>query len=191
LTFGAVLTGLAGRVLFPEMPTISRELFPSMITGLLVGVILAAIMSTVDSLLILLSSAVTRDLVQKVINPVISDHTLALIGRISTLIIGVCAVLIALSENQSIFWLVLFSWSGLGATFGPVVVCSLWWRKINLAGAAAGMLGGLSITVIWVIFIKEHAYNMYEAIPRFIGGFLLIFIVSLVTGKSTQELDSN
>jgi len=79
----------------------------------------------------------------------------------------------------------------LGATFGPVVVCSLWWRKINLAGAAAGMLGGFSITVIWVIFIKEHAYNMYEAIPGFIGGFLLIFIVSLVTGKSAQELDSN
>ena len=198
LTFGAFLTGLAGRVLFPDlsdpeliMPTISRELFPPMITGLLVVVILAAIMSTVDSLLILLSSAVTRDLVQKVINPVISDHTLALIGRISTLIIGVCAVLIALSENRAIFWLVLFSWSGLGATFGPVVVCSLWWRKINLAGAAAGMLGGFSITVIWVIFIKEHAYNMYEAIPGFIGGFLLIFIVSLVTGKSAQELDSN
>lgn len=190
-TFGAVMIGLAGRVLFPDladpelvMPTLSRELFSPVLTGLLVVVLLAAIMSTVDSLLILLSSAITRDLVQKIIKPDIPDRTLALIGRISTFLIGACAVLIALSENRAIFWLVLFSWSGLGATFGPIVCCSLLWRRVNLAGAVAGMLGGFVITVVWVVFIKQHTYGMYEAVPGFIGSLLLIIGVSLVTGKS-------
>ncbi len=196
-TFGAVLIGLAGRVLFPDlsdpeliMPTLSRELFSPVITGLLVVVLLAAIMSTVDSLLILLSSAVTRDLVQKIINPDIPDHTLAMIGRISTFFIGACGVLIALTENRAIFWLVLFSWSGLGATFGPIVLCSLLWRRVNRAGAIAGMLGGFIITIAWVALFKEHVYNMYEAIPGFTGGLLLIIIVSLLTGKSDQLQNS-
>ncbi|MFT5350723.1 MAG: sodium/proline symporter, partial [Gammaproteobacteria bacterium] len=162
-TLGAVLIGLAGRVLFPDladpelvMPTISRELFSPVMTGLLMVVLLAAIMSTVDSLLLLVSSAVTRDLLQKIINPDISDKTLALIGRISTLVIGLIAVLIALTENRAIFWLVLFSWSGLGVTFGPVVMCSLFWRRVTLAGAATGMLGGFLITILWVVVLKEH-----------------------------------
>jgi len=192
-TLGAVLIGLAGRVLFPDladpelvMPTLSRELFSPVITGLLVVVLLAAIMSTVDSLLILLSSAVTRDLVQKIINPDIPDRTLAMIGRVSTFVIGACAVLIALSENRAIFWMVLFTWSGLGATFGPIILCSLLWRRVNLAGAIAGMLGGFLITILWVVFVKEHVFGMYEAIPGMIGGLLIIIIVSLLTAKSVQ-----
>ncbi len=192
-TLGAVLIGLAGRVLFPDladpelvMPTLSRELFSPVITGLLVVVLLAAIMSTVDSLLILLSSAVTRDLVQKIINPDIPDRTLAMIGRVSTFVIGACAVLIALSENRAIFWMVLFTWSGLGATFGPIILCSLLWRRVNLAGAIAGMLGGFLITILWVVFVKEHVFGMYEAIPGMIGGLLIIIIVSLLTAKSGQ-----
>ena len=194
-TFGAVLIGLAGRVLFPEladpeliMPTLSRELFPPLLTGILVVVLLAAIMSTVDSLLILLSSAITRDLVQKIMHPNLSDKKLALVGRISTLLIGILAVLIALSENRAIFWMVLFTWSGLGATFGPVVLCSLLWRGVTLNGAIAGMLGGFLITVTWVVFIKENFYSMYEAIPGFIGSLVLIVAVSLLgAGKERQD----
>lgn len=189
-TFGAVLIGLAGRILFPDlldpelvMPTISRELFPPFITGLLVVVLLAAIMSTVDSLLILISSAVTRDLVQKVFRPEMDDRKLAMIGRVATFVIGLGALLIALSENRAIFWLVLFSWSGLGATFGPVVICSLLWQKTSLAGAVAGMTGGFAISVAWVLFFKERVYGMYEAIPGFIGSFLLIVIVSQLSAK--------
>ena len=170
------------------MPTLSRELFPPLLTGILVVVLLAAIMSTVDSLLILLSSAITRDLVQKIMHPNLSDKKLALVGRISTLLIGILAVLIALSENRAIFWMVLFTWSGLGATFGPVVLCSLLWRGVTLNGAIAGMLGGFLITVTWVVFIKENFYSMYEAIPGFIGSLVLIVAVSLLgAGKERQD----
>jgi sodium/proline symporter len=190
-TSGAVMIGLAGRVLFPElsdpeliMPTLSRELFPPVVTGLLVVVLLAAIMSTVDSLLILVSSAVTRDLLQKIIRPNYSDRKLVLIGKASTFLIGVCALCIALIESRAIFWLVLFSWSGLGATFGPIMLCSLLWEKVTLSGAIAGVLGGFIITVLWVIFLKEHTFNMYEAIPGFFGSLLLIIGVSLFTQKT-------
>ncbi|NKB39166.1 MAG: sodium/solute symporter [Gammaproteobacteria bacterium] len=193
-TFGAVMIGLAGRVLFPEltdpeliMPTLSRELFPPVITGILVVVLLAAIMSTVDSLLILLSSAITRDLVQKILRPQMTDRKLAIIGRLSTLLIGFLAVGIALSENRAIFWMVLFTWSGLGATFSPVVLCSLLWRGVNLKGAIAGMLGGFLVTVSWVLFIKERFYDMYEAIPGFIGGLLIIIMVSIVSRDKSES----
>jgi sodium/proline symporter len=189
-TSGAVFIGLAGRVLFPElsdpeliMPTLSRELFPPVITGILVVVLLAAIMSTVDSLLILVSSAITRDLLQKVIKPNLSDNKLVLIGKACTFVIGICALCIALTENRAIFWLVLFSWSGLGATFGPIIICSLIWAKVTLPGAIAGILGGFLITVLWVVFLKEDVYNMYEAIPGFFGSLLLIIGVSLFTQK--------
>ena len=195
--FGAILIGLAGRVLFPGltdpeliMPTLSRELFPPVITGLLVVVLLAAIMSTVDSLLILLSSAITRDLVQKILRPNIPDRQLARIGRITTFVIGAGALAIALTENRAIFWLVLFSWSGLGATFGPVIACSLLWKRVNLAGAASGMLGGFLICVVWVVAIKEHFYDMYEAIPGFIGGTLILVVVSLYSGRHSSNKGS-
>lgn len=189
-TFGAVLIGLAGRVLFPDlsdpeliMPTISRELFPPVITGILVVVLLAAIMSTVDSLLILLSSAVTRDLLQKVIRPDLSNASLSRIGKLVTLIVGVSAVLIALTENRAVFWFVLFAWSGLGAAFGPVVLCTLFWRNVTLAGAVSGVIGGFLITMIWGVYIKQYVLDMYEMIPGFFGGLLLIIIVSKLTAQ--------
>ena len=193
-TLGAVLVGLAGRVLFPGladaeliMPTISRELFPPFITGVLVVVLLAAIMSTVDSLLMLVSSAVTRDFLQKTINLNIPDRKLTLIGQAITFVIGVSAMFIALSESRAIFWLILFSWSGLGAAFGPIVLCSLLWKKVTLAGAIAGVLGGFLTTILWVVFLKEQVFNMYEVIPGFSAGMLLIIVVSLVTNKSGEN----
>ena len=183
---GAVFVGLAGRVMAPDLPdpelifpTLSRELFPPLITGVLLVVLLAAIMSTADSLLILLSSAVTRDLLQKVIKPDLSSAALVGVGRASTFLVGLLALLFALVDDRTLFWFILFSWSGLGAAFGPVVICTLIWReKVTLAGGLSGILGGFLITLIWGIFLKPHFFNMYEAIPGFLGSFLLIYIVS-------------
>ncbi len=187
-SFGAVLTGLAGRILFPGladaeliMPTLSRELFPPLITAILVIVLLAAIMSTVDSLLILLSSAVTCDLLERIIAPGLSSAALSTIGKLVTLAVGIAAVLIALTENRTIFWFVLFSWSGLGSAFGPLILSILFWRGVTLPGALAGMLGGFLTTVIWSVSIKPHALDMYEAIPGFLVSFLLIVMVSKLT----------
>ena len=190
--FGAVTAGIAGRALFPDLadrelvfPTLASELFPPLLTGVLLVIVLSAIMSTVDSLLLLASSSIVRDTMQKMLGSDRSDEALAGFGKIVTVIIGVIAVLVALflAENKLIFWFVLFSWSGLGAAFGPVILALLFDRRTTGAGVAAGMLGGFLTSVIWVQFFKADAYGLYEAIPGFIVGALATVIVSRLTGK--------
>ena len=182
---GAVFTGMVGRILVPEigdpetiLPTLAQMLFHPVITGLLVVVVLAAIMSTVDSLLILASSAVVRDVLQKVLHPALSERQFAYVAQAVTVALGLFAMAFALTENRLIFWFVLFAWSGLGAAFGPVLLCSLWWRGTTLAGAVAGMVGGFGTAMLWVVFAKSHTYGLYEAIPGFGVGFLLTVLVS-------------
>jgi sodium/proline symporter len=187
---GAITAGIAGRALFPGLenhesifPTLSNNLFPSIISGLLLVVVLSAIMSTVDSLLLLSSSAIVRDLMQKMLGSSKTDHQLAGLGKIVTVIIGVIGMAFAIPEAQFIFWFVLFAWSGLGAAFGPVMLGLLYYKKITRAGVIAGMLGGFLTSVIWVVVFKETNYNLYEAIPGFSVGFLLTWGVSWLTWK--------
>lgn len=193
-TVGAVLAGVAGRALFPGlsdnetiMPTMSRELFSPLVTGLFVTVVLAAIMSTVDSLVILASSAVVRDIAQKVFGLSGSERQLSLYGKLVTLAIGVIAVVVALDTDRAIFSFVLFAWSGLGAAFGPLVICSLYWPRMTRAGALAGMIGGFATTVAWVLWGKESFHGLYEAVPGFAAAFVLIVVVSLVTRPPARE----
>jgi len=190
-TGGAVTAGIAGRALFPGLedsetifPTISNNLFPPLISGLLLVVVLSAIMSTVDSLLLLASSAIVRDTMQKMLGSKKSDAELTGYGKIVTIIIGAIGIAFAVPEAQFIFWFVLFAWSGLGAAFGPATLGLLYYKKITGAGVAAGMLGGFLTSVIWVLAVKEHTYNLYEAIPGFAVGFLLTWLVSRLTYKS-------
>ena len=190
---GAVLTGMAGRALFPGLsdpetilPLISTTLLHPVLGGIMMVVVLAAIMSTVDSLLILASSAVVRDYLQKIRGSSLGDRTLANRGKLFTLIIGLIGVAFALNQTPLIFWFVLFAWSGLGAAFGPVLLCALWYPRTNLAGAVAGMLGGFLTTVIWVLVFKPYFYDLLEVIPGFAVGLALTIIVSNIgrTGQS-------
>lgn len=190
---GAVLTGVAGRYLFPGLadhetvlPVMSTELFPALIAGVILVVVLAAIMSTVDSLLILASSAVVRDTVQKVFRPNLSDRRLSLIGRLLTVAIGLGGLMVALPESRMIFWFVLFAWSGLASAFTPVVLCSLFWRGTTRAGAISGMIAGFLTAVVWVLFVKEHVYDLYEMIPGFAAGFIVTIGVSLFTAPPPE-----
>jgi Na+/proline symporter len=183
---GAVLSGMAGRILFPGLldpetvlPEMSASLFPTLFTGIFLVVVLAAIMSTVDSLLILASSAVVRDIVQGVFRPEWSERRLSVYGKLTTVAIGIGAVVMALAEVRMIFWFVLFAWSGLACAFTPPVLCSLFWKGTTRAGAIAGMIGGFLTTVAWVVFFKEGFYNLYEMLPGFAAGFLLTIGVSL------------
>lgn len=184
-TLGAVLTGMAGRALFPGLedpetilPLLSTELFPEIITGLLMVIVLAAIMSTVDSLLLLASSAIVRDYLQKIHGSAKRDRDLARYGKFATLVIGVAGIAFALMESPLIFWFVLFAWSGLGAAFGPVLICCFFYKDITLHGAAAGIMGGFLTSVTWVLLLKPSTYGLYEVIPGFIVGLLLIIGVS-------------
>ena len=197
IDIGAVLTGMAGRVLFPLledqeliMPIISSELFPSFITGIFIAIVLAAIISTVDSLLILLSSSVIRDVYQKVFRPDTPQKRLVLYGKIMTVFVGIGAFWFSLSETRLIFWFVLFAWSGIGSAFCPVIIFSLFWKRMSKAAAIAGMCSGFLITMIWAIFFKSST-NLYEMVPGFIGSILTIILVSLFTKppeKSEKEI---
>jgi SSS family transporter len=174
---GAVLAGMAGRVLFdgladPEtvLPTMSAELMPAIFTGVFLVIVLAAILSTVDSLLILASSAVVRDVVQKVLHPGLSERQFSFLGKLTTVVIG-----------------------ALASAFAPVVLCSLFWSRTTKAGAIAGMVAGFAATVLWVLLFKELFYSLYEMLPGFLAGFAVTIGVSLLTRPpegAREELDS-
>ncbi|MBN1222413.1 MAG: sodium/proline symporter [Candidatus Aminicenantes bacterium] len=184
---GAVLTGMAGRALFSSLedqeyilPTVASNLFPTVFTGLFIAIVLAAIISTVDSLLILLSSSIIRDVYQKIFRPDAPQKSLVLMGKIITIVVGIAAFWFSLSETRLIFWFVLFAWSGIGAAFCPVMVLSLLWKGMTRAGAIAGMCSGFVITMTWAIFFKS-ATNLYEMVPGFFGAIVVIILVSLFT----------
>jgi sodium/proline symporter len=185
---GAVLAGMAGRALFPGLadsetilPVMAGELFPPLFTGFFLVAVLAAIMSTADSLLILASSAVVRDVVQQIYRPDLPERRLSLYGRITTVLLGSAACLVALGQVRLIFWFVLFAWSGLASAFVPVVLCAVFWKRTTLAGAVAGMVTGFVVTVAWVLFIKAGFYELYEMIPGVLAGVAATIVVSLRT----------
>jgi len=196
---GAVLAGMAGRVLVPGLadpetilPELSHMLFPAFFTGIFLVVVLAAIMSTVDSLLILASAVVVRDVVQNVFDPDADQRRLSLLGKAVTVVIGLVRVYLALTDQRMIFYFVLFAWSGIAAAFTPVVLASLFWKRTTRAGAIAGMIGGFVTTVVWVLFFKERFYDLYEMIPGFAAGFACIVVVSLLTepdADAVRELE--
>jgi len=199
---GAVFAGMAGRTLFPGLvgletetilPKMSTALFPAFFTGVFLVVVLAAIMSTVDSLLILASSVVVRDVVQKALGSSWSERRLSTLGKAVTVVIGVAGLAVALREVRMIFYFVLFAWSGIASAFTPVILCSLFWKRTTKAGAVAGMIGGFVVTVVWVIWFKERFYDLYEMIPGFVAGFACTIGVSLMTepnAEAVAELES-
>lgn len=185
---GAVLIGMSGRALFPGLgdsetilPTMADQLLPVLFTGIFLVIVLAAIMSTADSLLILASSAVVRDVIQKIYRPMTSEWRLSMYGKLTTVIIGVLAAIVALGEVRVIFWFVLFAWSGLASAFVPVVLCAMFWKRTTLAGAIAGMISGFVVTVVWILTLKSSFYDLYEMIPGVAAGLLATIIVSLRT----------
>ena len=196
-TFGAVTAGIAGRALFPGLedsekifPTLSSELFSPLVAGILLVIVLSAIMSTADSLLLLASSAIVRDTMQQMLGSKKSDHQLAQYGKIVTILIGVVAIAIAIPDAKFIFDFVLYAWSGLGAAFGPTLVCLLYYKKTTWAGVVTGMVVGFATSIVWVEQFKEQAYDLYEAIPGFIVGIVLTIVVSAMTYKPVPQENS-
>jgi len=193
---GAVLTGMAGRVLVPGLedaetifPILASQLFPDAVTGLLMVVVLAAIMSTVDSLLLLASSTVVRDFMQKIRASTYTDKQLVGFGKITTIVIGIVGIAFALQGSALLFWFVLFAWSGLGAAFGPLALCLFYYRDLTLQGAVAGIVSGFLTSVIWVASpLKSMSYELYEMVPGFLVGMLTIVVVSKFTRNSGDRV---
>ena len=189
-TAGAVTAGVAGRALFPGLedhetifPVLSSNLFPPVIAGMLLVVVLSAIMSTVDSLLLLASSAFVRDTYQKIMGSTESDERLSNYGKAFTVAVGIVAVVLGVQEPRVIYHFVLASWSGLGSAFGPAVIGILYYKRITWLGVLCGMSGGFITSVVWLMFFKDTFHGLYEAIPGFIAGMVLTFGVSALTSR--------
>ncbi len=193
LGLGAVSIGLIGRALVPEAASLpngdtemiylvlSSEYFGAVFYGLLVGGIFAAILSTADSQLLVVASTFVHDLYEKVFRKKseINEADKLKLSRIVVVLSGALAVALAFAAKDLVFWLVLFAWGGLGASFGPALILSLYWKRTTKAGVVAGMIAGTAITIIWKLWLKVPT-GIYELIPAFFGAMLTIAVVSLI-----------
>ncbi|BAH45372.1 sodium/proline symporter [Brevibacillus brevis NBRC 100599] len=195
---GAMLTGLVGIALYskqgwtlsdPETIFIQLGtiLFHPIITGFLLAAILAAIMSTISSQLLVTSSSLTEDIYKTFFKRSATDKELVTIGRLSVLLVSVVAFLLALNKNDTILDLVGYAWAGFGASFGPVILLSLYWKRMNKWGALSGMVAGALTVIIWTRFdvLKDF---LYEMVPGFAISLLAIVVVSHLTSKPSNEV---
>ena len=170
----------------PEMIylVLSSKYFGTVFYGLLVGGIFAAILSTADSQLLVVASTFVHDIYEKVLrkNKLIEEADKLKLSRIVVILSGIAAIILAYIAQDLVFWLVLFAWGGLGASFGPALILSLYWKRTTKAGIVAGMIAGTLITIVWKLWLKEPT-GIYELIPAFFGAVLVIVFVSLFGKK--------
>ena len=153
------------------------------VAGLVLSGILAATMSTADSQLLAASSSVSEDILNGVFKFNLSKKATMWTARISVIVIAIIGVIFARNPDSSIFMIVSFAWAGFGATFAPVVLCSLFWRRTNKWGAIAGIISGAIVIFVWKYLVRPlgGAWNIYELLPAFIVATIVIIIVSLLT----------
>lgn len=210
----AVIIGLVGRAfLMPEIlgetagAASAESVFVEMIKkvfmeylplpfigGLFLCGILAAIMSTADSQLLVCSSSVSADIYKDILNPKASDKAVLKIGRVTTVAVAVLAIFIAWNPESSVMDLVSNAWAGLGAAFGPLVIMSLFWKRANLPGAIAGLISGAATVIIWDYIplvggqTLGKATGLYSLLVGFIISLLFIIVVSLLTKAPEQTI---
>lgn len=203
---GAMATGFAGVAYVAKTGTslgdaetifilLSQVLFHPLIAGFLLAAILAAIMSTISSQLLVTSSSLTGDFYQVFLNKTASDKQLVFVGRLSVALVAMVAVFLAYDRDSSILTLVSNAWAGFGAAFGPVVILSLYWKRMNKQGALAGMLTGAITVLIWVyapISIDGQSLSqiMYEIVPGFIAATIAVIGVSRMTSKPNSDIEN-
>lgn len=197
----AVFIGLIGRVIYPiELTTMSEaenifitmsmNLLPTLIAGLAMAGILAATISSSDSYLLIAASAFSKNIFQGVLKKDATDKQVMNISRMILVIIATIGVIIALDENSVIFTVVSFAWAGFGATFGPIMLFSLFWKRTTREGAIAGMLTGGLMVFLWKLILKPMGgvFGIYELLPAFIFSCIVIYIVSLLTKEPSEEM---
>jgi len=197
----AVFIGIVGRALYPTalttksdaeniFITLSTNLLPPLLAGFVMAGILAATISSSDSYLLIAASALAKNIYQGIYRKKATDKQVMNVSRITLLAISLVAILIALNENSVIFTIVSFAWAGFGAVFGPLMLFSLFWKRINRAGAIAGMLSGGIMVFVWKLVIRPlgGAWNIYELLPAFVISCIFIVVVSLLTAPPSKEI---
>ncbi len=197
----AVFIGIVGRDLFPIehltksaaeniFITLSTSFLPPVIAGFVMAGILAAIISSSDSYLLISASAFAKNIYKDVMKKNATDKQVLTMTRITLLVITLIGVIIALDKDSVIFQIVSFAWAGFGATFGPLMLFSLFWKRTTRAGAIAGMVSGAGMVFLWKLVISGlgGAFAIYELLPAFIFSSICIVVVSLLTKKPSKEI---
>jgi sodium/proline symporter len=196
---GAILVGLAGFAYIEtnaggelaDAETIFMvlvdALFHPVIAGILLAAILAAIMSTADSQLLVSSSALAEDFYRQLLRKQASQGEVVLIGRLAVVLLAVVALMLAFDPDSSVLGLVSYAWAGFGAAFGPVLLMSLYWRRMNWAGALAGVLTGGVVVVIWKQ-LEGGLFDLYEIVPGFLLGLAAVVVASLVSAPPSMDI---
>lgn len=197
----AVCIGLVGRAVIPTQfltqasaenifIVLSELILPSFVCGLVVSGIFAASMSSSSSYLLISGSAVAENIFRGLIKKDATDSQVMIVARITLVVVLLFGIAIALDENSSIFQVVSYAWAGFGASFGPLILLSLYWRRTNLPGAVAGMIVGAATVLIWNTFIKPLGgiFAIYELLPAFVLSLIAIVVVSLLTKEPPKEV---
>ncbi|AUH69542.1 sodium/proline symporter PutP [Gordonia sp. PS3] len=202
---GAVGTALVGIAYFAEHTaqapkdaetvflSLSQLLFHPFIAGLVLAAVLAAIMSTISSQLVVCSSALVEDLYKLVAEKTgrgreLTDKTYVMLGRLGVLTIAVIAALLAISPSNSILDLVAFAWAGFGSAFGPAVILCLYWRRVSTVGVLSGIVAGAVVAYVWGQ--TSLSEDLYEIIPGFAASLIVTVVVSLLTFRADPEIDA-
>ncbi len=204
--FAAVMIGIVGRAMmegklldgsmlenglqetvFIQMAV---KLTPAIVAGVMLSGILAATMSTSDSQLLVTSSAVADDFYKSFIRKKASSKEVMWVGRIVVILVAIGAVIMVLNNTTTIFGLVKYAWGGFGAAFGPVILFSLFWKRMTLPGALAGMITGGATVIVWKELLNPMGgiFSVYELLPAFILACIVIVVVSLLTKKPSDEI---
>ena len=197
----AIGIGIIGRSLFPSrlltqsssesiFVIMSTDFFVPLIAGLIIAGILAATISSSDSYLLIAASAFSKNIYHGILKKDATDKQVLYMSRTTLIVIAIIAAIIALDENSVIFSVVSFAWAGFGATFGPIMLFSLFWKRTTRAAAIAGIVTGGSMVFIWYFLIKPlgGVLGIYELFPAFVISSLVIVVISLLTKEPPQEV---
>ncbi len=197
----SVMIGIIGRTLYPtDLLTagaaenifiiLSSNLLPPMVAGTVMAGILAATMSSSDSYLLIAASAFSKNIFQGLLKKDATEKQVMHFSRVTLLAVSALGMVIAMDETSVIFKVVSFAWAGFGATFGPIMLFSLFWKRTTLEGAVAGMLSGGIAVFVWKLALRPlgGVWGIYELLPAFLISCLFILVVSLLTKEPSAEI---
>ncbi len=199
--FSAVMIGMIGRAIMPDQLltqsaaesifiVLAQVMLPAFACGLVVSGILAASMSSASSYLLITGSSVAENIFRGVFKKDATDNQVLIVSRITLACVLLFGIFVAWDENSVIFNVVSYAWAGLGASFGPLTLFSLYWRRTTKQGAIAGMVTGAAMVLIWHNLIKPMGgvFGIYELLPAFLCGCIAIVVVSLLTKEPEQSV---
>jgi len=196
--FSAVVVGMLGRVYLGGVPLegaaveevfmrMVQALFNPWVAGIMLSAILAAIMSTADSQLLVTASAISEDFYKPFFRPKASDKELVWVGRLTVVAVAAIAFVIAMNPDNKVLDLVAYAWAGFGSAFGPVILISLFWKRMTRNGALAGMLVGGVTALVWQQ-ISGGLFDIYEIVPGFLFAAIAVVVVSLAGKEPAAEI---